>query len=109
MNTTFPWDITARTNITDGYNTTFCVRCSNAWDSIEEDDIVFTQYRQVPWVIILPIVAVVVALAIGAIGYAVGKKSVPAAAEGTEMQGYETGRQESTQGGDTARSEKANQ
>lgn len=30
----FPWTVTANTNVTDGYNTTFCLKCSNAWDSI---------------------------------------------------------------------------
>jgi len=42
MSKDFPWDITARTDVVEGYNTTYCVKCSNAWDSIEQDDIVFT-------------------------------------------------------------------
>jgi len=42
INEKFPWNIVAAANITDGYNTTFCVKCSNAWDSIQQDDVVFT-------------------------------------------------------------------
>jgi len=34
MNENFPWNIVAATNIVEGYNTTFCVKCYNAWDSI---------------------------------------------------------------------------
>jgi len=34
MDEAYPWTITAQTNIIEGYNTTFCVKCYNGWDSI---------------------------------------------------------------------------
>jgi len=29
-----PWTVTALTNVAEGYNTTFCIKCSNSVDSI---------------------------------------------------------------------------
>jgi len=44
MDAAFPWTIRALTNVTNGYNTTYCIKCSNAWDSVTQDNLVFTQH-----------------------------------------------------------------
>lgn len=91
MNEKFPWNIVAATNITDGYNTTFCVKCSNAWDSIQQDDVVFVQHQKTNWIIIIIIIAVVAVILVGLLSGVCSFKSGKAAgavssAEATEMQ-----------------------
>lgn len=101
-----PWTITAATNVTYGYNTTFCMKCSNAWDSIQQDQIVVTQTQQIPWLIVGIVIAVVAAGLVGCISYCLGKKSGVSAASALEMaDGQDTGRGMAS-GSDTARSGK---
>lgn len=82
MGADFPWTITAFTNVTNGYNTTYCVKCSNAWDSITQDQLVFTQHQATPWftisIIVIAVVIVLSAAAAGAIGWSKGKATASA-------------------------------
>lgn len=77
MDEAYPWTITAQTNVSEGYNTTFCVKCSNQWDSITQDEIVFTQEAATPIMIIVIIVGVVLFIGVGGAawfgGVSVGK------------------------------------
>lgn len=34
IGSSFPWTVTAKVDQTEGYNTTFCLKCTNAWDDI---------------------------------------------------------------------------
>jgi len=92
MNEKFPYNIVAATNISEGYNTTFCVKCYNAWDSIQQDNVVFTQHQQTNWPMIIIIIAVVavilVSLITGVVSFKSGKAAgaVGAAEGATEMQ-----------------------
>jgi len=43
MNAATPWTVTAQVDISEGYNTTFCFKCSSKWRSIVQDKIVVTQ------------------------------------------------------------------
>lgn len=99
MQATFPWTIVARTNVTEGYNTTFCVRCTTTntvgyqylGDTIEQDNVVFTQHQATDWVMLTIIIAVVAVVVVGGLvgvisfmrGKAVGSTGV---SEGAEMQ-----------------------
>jgi len=77
MDESAPWTVRAMTNITEGYNTTFCVKCSTASDFITQDDIVFTQKPSTPWMmigIIVLVVGVIVCTAIsGIVSFKKGK------------------------------------
>lgn len=77
MDASAPWTIRAMTNIPEGYNTTFCVKCSTASDFITQDDIVFTQNPSTPWMIIgivVLVVGVIIAVAVsGGLSFTKGK------------------------------------
>jgi len=55
-----PFAVSYRTNVVEGYNTTYCLKCSNSLDSITQDDIVVVQHQQTNWAMILIAVAVVI-------------------------------------------------
>lgn len=86
MDEGFPFTIRAQTNIPEGYNTTFCVKCSTASDSITQDDIVFTQNPSTPWMVIgivVLVVGIIVCSALSAfITYSRGKNAGIAMAGG---------------------------
>lgn len=68
-----PWTVHALTNVPDGYSTSFCIKCSNGWDSIKQDDIVVNQAPSTPWMIICIVVFVVILLAFSAGCFLLGK------------------------------------
>jgi len=70
---TAPWTVSAHSDIADGYNTTFCIKCTNSGDSISQDDIVVTQHGKTPWTMILVLVAVAIWLVIGFACFCFGK------------------------------------
>lgn len=99
MNEAFPWNIVANTNITAGYNTTFCVKCTTTntagyayeGDTITQDNVVFTQHQQTNWLVITIIIAVVVVVITAGLStvfsFKAGKSAgAVGAAEGAEMQ-----------------------
>jgi len=100
------YKITVMTDIVDGYNTTFCMKCSNNWDSIEQGNINFVQTEATNWVMVGVIIVAVLGACLSILCYFIGKKR---GTEGIEMgdtrNGYSTGRQEST-GANTDRTEK---
>lgn len=91
-----PWTIQAKTSVPEGYNTTYCIKCSNGWNQITQDNIVFTQHPQTNWVLILIIILVVViVLACAAIFLAAREAPAPAPAakkDDVEMTQPDTGR-----------------
>lgn len=92
MNSEYPFNIQAATNVVDGYNTTFCVKCMNQWDSVSQDDVVFTQEPKTNWVVIVIIIAVVALVLVSAImGYASYTKGKAAGAiQASEMTAQQT-------------------
>lgn len=76
MQDAFPWTLQAQTNIPEGYNATFCIKCSNAWDAISLDDIMFAQVEKPKGgaTVTIIIVAVLTAIVMGTLGYCYGKK-----------------------------------
>jgi len=70
---TAPWTVSALSDVAEGYNTTFCVKCSNVATSITQDDIVVTQAGKTNWTMIYVLVAVAIWLTIGLGCFCFGK------------------------------------
>lgn len=98
------WTVNAQVDVYEGYNTTFCYKCFNGWDSIQQDDIMVVQHHGSPnWTVILVIIFILVLIACVAGSFFVGKKSVaPAKGADYEMGAANTERTDA----DTARTEK---
>jgi len=65
--------VSYRSNIVEGYNTTYCLKCFNSVDFVTQDDIVVVQTKQTPWAMILIIIAAVICLTCACGSYFVGK------------------------------------
>jgi len=101
------YKISLMTDIVDGYNTTFCMKCSNAWDSIEQGNINFVQEEATNWVLVGVIIVAILGACLSILCFFIGRKrgTIEQATEMGDRNGYNTGRQEST-GANTDRTEK---
>jgi len=74
-----PFTVRYRTNVVEGYNTTYCLKCSNSLDSITQDDIVVVQRQATPWAMILIIAAAAVCAVCSCGSFFVGKSNATGA------------------------------
>jgi len=74
-----PFTVRSRTNVVEGYNTTYCLKCSNSLDSITQDDIVVVQRQQTNWAMILIIAAAAVCAVCSCGSFFVGKSNATGA------------------------------
>jgi len=70
-----PFTVRYRTNVVEGYNTTYCLKCSNSLDSITQDDIVVVQRQQTNWALTLIIVAAAVCAVCSCGSFFVGRSN----------------------------------